>query len=70
MKLPSPRQREALVLVADGKFYPDLVKKYGIKGFPMALILDGDGKKVGETGYRKGGAKPYAEHLLDIKKKR
>ncbi len=27
MKLPSPRQREALVLVADGKFYPDLVKE-------------------------------------------
>ena len=49
---------------------PKLVKKYGIKGFPMTLILNGDGKKVGETGYRKGGAKPYAEHLLDIKKKR
>ena len=27
MKQPSPRQREALVLVADGKFYPDLVKE-------------------------------------------
>ncbi|MBQ6136539.1 MAG: hypothetical protein IJI73_04125, partial [Kiritimatiellae bacterium] len=27
MKPPSPRQREALVLVADGKFYPDLVKE-------------------------------------------
>ena len=27
MKLPSPRQREALLLVADGKFYPDLVKE-------------------------------------------
>ena len=27
MKLPSPRQREALHLVADGKFYPDLVKE-------------------------------------------
>ncbi len=26
--------------------------------------------KAGETGFRKGGAKPYAEHLLDIKKKR
>ncbi len=49
---------------------PKLVKKYGITGFPTALILDGDGNKVGETGFRKGGAKPYAEHLLDIKKKR
>ena len=27
MKQPSPRQREALLLVADGKFYPDLVKE-------------------------------------------
>ena len=27
MKHPSPRQRDALALVADGKFYPDLVKE-------------------------------------------
>ena len=33
-----------------------LTKKYGIQGFPTALILDGDGKKIAETGYRKGGA--------------
>ena len=49
---------------------PKLIKKYGIHGFPTALILDGDGNKVGVTGYRKGGAQAYAEHLLDIKKKR
>jgi len=48
---------------------PKLVKKYGINGFPTALILDGDGKKVGETGYRKGGAAQYIAHLLEIKKK-
>ena len=49
---------------------PKLFEKYGILGVPRALILDGDGNKLGETGYRKGGAKPYAEHLLDFKKKR
>ena len=49
---------------------PKLVKKYGIDGFPKALILDGDGKKVGVTGYRKGGAQAYAEHLMEIKRKR
>ena len=43
---------------------PKLVKKYGIEGFPTALILDGDGKKVGETGYRQGGAEAYARHLM------
>ncbi len=46
-----------------------LTKKYGIRGFPTALILDGDGKKVGETGYRQGGAVKYAEHLMGSRKK-
>ena len=45
-----------------------LVKKYEIKGFPTALILDGDGKKVGKTGYRDGGAAKYVEHLKELKK--
>jgi len=49
---------------------PLLVKKYGIKGFPTALILDGDGKKVGETGYMAGGPRAYADELLSIKANR
>ncbi len=49
---------------------PKLVKKYGINGFPTALILDGDGKKVGETGYRKGGPAKYAAHLMEFRTKR
>ncbi len=44
-----------------------LTKKYGIRGFPTAIILDGAGKKVGETGYREGGAAKYAEHLKKIR---
>ena len=45
-----------------------LTKKYGIRGFPTALILDGDGKKVDKTGYRQGGAAEYVKHLMEIKK--
>ena len=47
----------------------ELVKKYKVSGFPTALILDGDGKKVGETGYRKGGAAEYVKHLMGFRKK-
>ncbi len=46
-----------------------LTKKYGIRGFPTALILDGDGKKVGKTGYRQGGAAEYVKHLKSFRKK-
>jgi len=66
--IDTPRNKGVLSERAK-KENPKLVKKYGIRGFPTALILDGDGKKVGETGYRKGGAKAYAEHLLSIGKK-
>lgn len=36
-----------------------LQKKYGIRGYPTLIILDGDGKKVAEMGYVKGGAKAF-----------
>ena len=47
-----------------------LVEKYGIEGFPMVLILDGDGNRVGETGYRRGGALKYVEHLKQLKERK
>ena len=46
-----------------------LTKKYGIRGFPTALILDGNGNRIGKTGYRQGGAAKYAEHLMGFRKK-
>ena len=45
-----------------------LTKKYGIEGYPTALILDGDGNTVGKAGYRRGGAAKYVEYLKSIKK--
>ena len=48
---------------------PKLVQKYGVKGFPMALILDSSGALVVETGYRRGGARAYAEYLLEMREK-
>ena len=40
-----------------------LAAKYSVRGFPTVLLLDAKGKQVGQTGYRKGGAKNYVEHL-------
>ena len=36
-----------------------LSKKYGVRGYPTLIILDGDGKKVAEMGYVKGGPKAF-----------
>lgn len=47
---------------------PKLVQKYGIPGFPTALLLDAKGEKMATTGYRKGGPEKYAKHLKSLKK--
>ncbi len=49
---------------------PKLCKKYGIKGYPSALVMDADGQIYGKTGYRRGGPESYLKHLAGIKNKK
>ena len=44
----------------------ELMAKYGVRGFPTVFLLDADGKTLGQTGYRQGGAKDYVKHLKDL----
>lgn len=43
-----------------------LQKKYGIRGYPTVILLNAEGKKIAQTGYRKGGAEKYVEHLKEM----
>lgn len=45
-----------------------LQKKYDIKGYPTIIVLNGDGKKVGELGYMKGGPTAFIAELEKLKK--
>ena len=45
-----------------------LQEKYKIKGYPTIIVLDGDGKKVGELPYVKGGPKAFIAELDKLKK--
>ena len=47
----------------------DLQKKYKIEGYPTIIVLDGEGKKIGQLGYMKGGPKPFIAELKKLKKK-
>lgn len=44
-----------------------LLQKYGVQGFPTIIVLNGDGKKVGELGYVKGGPSAFIAELKKIK---
>ncbi|MEE9369704.1 MAG: thioredoxin family protein [Pontiella sp.] len=43
-----------------------LAEKYGIEGFPAVRLLDSTGKVLGKTGYKKGGAASYVEHIKTL----
>ena len=43
-----------------------LAKQYGVRGFPTILLLSPDGKLIEKTGYERGGAEAYVEHIKGI----
>ncbi len=46
-----------------------LQKQYRVEGYPTIIVLDGEGKKVGQLGYMPGGPKPFIAALEKLKKK-
>ncbi len=46
-----------------------LQEKYKIEGYPTIIVLNGDGKKVGELGYQPGGPKAFIAALEKLKRK-
>jgi protein disulfide-isomerase len=51
---------------AEKKQNDALVQKYSIEGFPTILLLNAEGKVLGQTGYQEGGAAAYVQHLKDL----
>ena len=45
-----------------------LQEKYKIEGYPTIIILNGEGKQVGQLGYQPGGPKPFIDELEKMKK--
>jgi protein disulfide-isomerase len=48
----------------------ELMKKFGVRGFPTILLIDAEGKELGRTGYQAGGPDKYVEHLKELLKKK
>jgi thioredoxin-related protein len=46
-----------------------LASQYGVEGFPTVLLLDAEGKLKARTGYQRGGAEKYVEHLKELIRK-
>jgi thioredoxin-related protein len=44
----------------------ELLRKYGVQGFPTVLILNSKGEVIARTGYRDGGPRAYIKHLKEL----
>ena len=47
-----------------------LAVTYSIDSYPTVLILDRKGKKIAETGYRRGRVRAYLDHLEKLLRKK
>ena len=45
-----------------------LATQYQIQGFPTIVVLNGEGRKVGELGYMEGGAGAFIAQLEKLRK--
>ena len=45
-----------------------LAQRYQVQGFPTIIVLNGDGKIVGELGYVKGGPTAFIAELERLRK--
>ena len=45
-----------------------LAETYHITGYPTIILLDADGRQVGQSGYREGGPRAYNANLARILK--
>ncbi len=54
---------------AQQKANDDLARKYKIEGYPTIIVLNGEGRQVGELGYVHGGPKAFIAELDKAKKK-
>jgi len=45
-----------------------LSQHYGVQGFPTVLLLNADGSVIEKTGYQRGGASAYVEHIQSLLK--
>ncbi|HKS38557.1 MAG TPA: thioredoxin family protein [Verrucomicrobiae bacterium] len=54
---------------AQKKANQELEKKFKVEGYPTIIVLNAEGKKIGELGYQPGGPGPFIAQLEKLKKK-
>lgn len=66
LEIDFPRRKEQ---TAEVKLQNEkLAQQYGIEGFPTIVVLNGEGKQVGQLGYMEGGPAAFIAQLEKLRK--
>ena len=66
MEVDFPRRKE--ISATEKSQNEQLAQQHGIQGFPTIVVLNSDGKKVGELGYTPGGPAAFIAELEKLRK--
>lgn len=69
VEIDSPRDKTKLSEETQAQ-NKELVKTYGVRGYPTILLCDAEGKPYAKTGYRQGGPEAYVENLDELRASR
>lgn len=69
LALDFPRSEEVKAKVPDPEQNAALRDKYGVTGYPTVLLMTPDGVVFGRTGYQRGGAEAYVQHVAELREK-
>ena len=67
LKADFPRRKKNALSAEQQEHNNKLAEKYNTGGyFPFVVVLNSDGKVLGETGYQKMSPKEYFDHLMSF----
>lgn len=68
MKIDFPRKTKQSQELQDKN--RQLSQEFKVRGFPTVYLVDAQGKVLGRTGYKPGGAEEYVKHLKNLLQKK
>lgn len=64
LKLDYPRKMEQSASLK--KQNDELLRQFGVQGFPTIILVNQEAKEIARTGYQQGGVVKYIEHLQEL----
>ena len=63
IEFPREKSKQSVALQRQNN---ELAKQYAVRGFPTVLLINQEGTLIEKTGYQRGGAENYIDHIKSL----